>query len=503
MPVDWISALRTSPLFERLAESATLISAGRYVEAVALLEGAIAQLEASNASPPFITPFLQLTAEGLRHAAAQFASVHPYLSRVDQRVRLGWLEQALEVYRRLGDVPNQVATLRAMSSINMALGEALSAMYQLKELGNLALPRDLLDVQQTHQLFVQLADAYDAAFDKAADHRTGIHYNLAIEGAAFRHLAGDSARAFGNLDTLHERYLSAAQEVHKSGSYDRASRLLASGIYWGLVAGRSEVLEQNADLLVNYMAQSGDAEAIAIYDRVITLRRARVHGVAQNMVLKQAMVILARHMASSHLRLFHDVVDTVSQYQIETLDRALKDMDPFDTKIPELAGAKRKAALLQLTSWAQSLGGLVPALKETDNLELRDFFGAGFATSLQKAHHVFGTADQQIKGYYDAVGTSPVRVASPETLRAVHSIQWSDPGNVQQICTALARVLDVSPLEIELALMPNGVGSPAEQRIRQTMGSFDWERVRRAAMARGLLDHLSTWQDVELKMDRR
>lgn len=496
MPFDLLSALKTSPYREQLAAAAAYIAAGRYVEAVHLLEETVAKFEMGNAPSHLIVPFLQLSAEGLRNAAARFASANPYSSRVDQRMRIGWLEQALAIYQQLHDVPNQVAVLRALASANFGIGEALAAMYQLKEVANLALPDFILDADELRQLFGQLADACQVAYEKGAEHRMGLHYNLAVEGAAYRYLSGDPVQSMLVLDALHERYLQAAQSAHKIGSDERALKLLAEGICWGLVTGHSDVLNQHADLLVNYAAQAGHASAVTAYDRAIVLRRAGSYDLAQRLVMEQSTFLLDKFSSALSLKLFHDIVDFVTQYRISAADHALKDVDSLDPKLMVLAGAKREATLLQLTAWAQTLHALVPVFLESENRLIAEaFIEAGFTISLQQAHPAFSDADLRMREYYHAMSGAPTPPVSVELLRAVTMIQWSDPASVQLICALLARHLNCTPAEVELALMPRGVGSPAERRIRQTLGDFNWERIRRAAIVRGMLDQHRIWQE--------
>lgn len=503
MPFDLIRALSDSPYPERLTAAAALMASGRHVEAVALLGETIASLDASRASSRLLEPFLQLSAEGLRTAAARFASSHPYSSRVDQRMRITWLEQALELYQRLNDVPNEVSTLRALALANMAIGESFAAMFQLIEVWKLARPLFLLDVKDIRVFFGQLADASQAAYEKAVDHRLGLHYNLAIESLAYRYLAGNQIQVMADLDLLHERYLQAAQEVHRIGTHERAHRLLAQGIYWGLVTGHAEVLDQYADLFVNYSALKGDSDAVAVYDRAITLRRAGSHDLAQRLVVEYATAALARMPSATYLHKFHDIIDEGTQYQMDAVDLLLKKENSADAAMPRLADAKRRAALLQLTSWTQTLQGLVPAfLKSTQYFPVEEFIDAGFAIALQRAHPAFGDADRRLEEYHRAQGTSSTSPVNVDLMRRVSVVQWSDPESVRLFYFQMASHFDCTPAEVELALVPRGVGSPIERRIRQSIGDFSWDYIRRTAMARGLLDQFRIWDKRHLPKSR-
>ncbi len=497
MPLDLVAALTTSPFPERLAAAAALMVEGHYIEAVRLLEGTISQLEGSKVPSERLVSFRQLAAEGLRKAAARFASSHPYSSGADHYTRIIWLDQALELYRKISDVPNQVATLQALASANMAVGDAFKALVQLREVGTLAPPLFVLNVDEVRLLFSHLAEAGQAAYTKAVDHQLGAHYDLAIEAAAYRYLSGDPAQAMAELDELHGRYLDAAQSVHRSGGHDRAYRLLAQGIYWGLVTGHSDVLERYADLLVNYTAQNGNTEAMTTYDRVIVLRQAGAADIAQRLVMERATAILSKFAGTLNLNLFHKIMDAGSQYQMNAVDRALQEVNLTDEDDLKLLGTKRSAALLQLTSWAQTLNALVPVfLSEAERRStMKDFISMGFTVSLQKANSAFGDANRQIGDYHRAHGRSPVSPMTVDLVRAVAVVQWSDPASVQVACAQFARLFKCTPAEVELALMPNGVGSSAEQRIRRALGDHDWEQIRRSAIARGLRDQFRIWED--------
>ena len=496
MSFDLVSALRNSPDPARLTAAAALMASGRYVEAVYLLEEAVAKLETRGVDPRLITPFLQLSAEGLRNAAARFAITNPYFSRVDQRVRIGWLEQTADIYRRLEDAPNHVATLRALASAHLSLGEALTAMYKLKEAADMALPVFMWGVDELKHVLSQLADACQRAYEQVPKNRLAFHYNMAVEGAAYRFVSGDPVQAMSTLDALHAQLLQAAQVAHKVGAHDRALRLLAEGVYWGLVTGQSDVLNQHADLFVNYAALAGHGSAIAIYDRAIALRQAGSHDLAQRLVLEEAIAVLDKMSPALSVRLFHDVVDVGAQQQIAVADHMLKDLQSSDPKILTIADAKRAAALLQLTGWAQTLNALVPTFLESqDHLVAQTFIDVGFTTSLQQANAAFSKADLQMRAYYDAMGGGPMPPVGVALLRAVSAMQWSDPASVQKNCALLASHFGCTVAEVEVALMPRGLGTPAELRIRKSLGDFNWERLRRIAIARELLDQHRIWQE--------
>lgn len=141
MSFDLETALATTPYPQKLTEAAALASSGQYIQAVVMLGETIASLEKSGVPVRVLTPFLQLSADSLRRAAARFASSSPYSpTHVDLRLRIGWLEQALEQYNRLKDLPNLAHTVVALAKANLEVGESIKAVHQFKQALNLATP---------------------------------------------------------------------------------------------------------------------------------------------------------------------------------------------------------------------------------------------------------------------------------------------------------------------------------------------------------------------------
>lgn len=505
MPFDLMTALATSPYPQKLAEAAALIADSRHVEAVLLLEGTIASLEKGGSSPETLAPFRQLSAESLLNAAARFASSSPYSPRASQHVRIGWLEQALEQYTRLNDVPNQAHTLVALGMANLSVGEPIKATYHFKQALNLATPLLVLGIGEVRALFTHLADALQISFITFANHQSGTHYNMAVEGAAYRYLAGEPARAMADLGILHERYLEAAKSVHRSHQDDaRAFRLLVQGIYWGLVTGHSDALDANADLLVHYATQVGDADAISVYDRAIALRQKGLHDNAQLLVVMKAKGILAGYPGTLDLTLFHEVIDDGSDYQIGVAERALKGRDLLNPHIPEYGDAKRHAALAQLTSWAQTINAVVPVFSSLgDRKMLEDFVSRGFMVGLQRAHGAFGEATRQDDLYRQATGTQRLPPMNPALARFISETHWQDPASARLAYAQLAVTFQCTPADVELLMTPRGADTPAVKRIRAEMGEYGFEQMRHAVITRGVQDQLKVWTEGRDEKGRR
>lgn len=498
MPFDLERALTSTPYPQKLAAAAVLVSESRYVEAAVLLEETLAGLEKAKVPFRVLAPFLELHANSLRNAAARFASSDPYSpSRVDLRVRIEYLEQALELYSRLKDIPSQVHTLVALGTVNLNVGEPVKAYHHFKQAFTLATPTLVFDIGEVRALFSHLADAFQEAFVHSVDHQLGLNYTLAVEGAAYRSLAGDPAQAMADLEKLHEHYLEAAKNVHRSHGDDvRAFKLLVQGIYWGLVTGHSDVLETNADLLVNYATQVGNADAIAVYDRSIELHQSGLHGEAQRLVVMQARKILAGHTGTLDLNLFHEIVDEGSEYQFEVADRVLRDGNLLDPRVSELAEAKRGAALVQLITWAQTLNAVVPAFSGLgDRKMLADFVSRGFKVSLQRANTVLGDATLQVGLHRLAMGAPQPPPMNPGLVRFMSEIQWQEPTSVQQAYTQLALTFRCTPAEVALVLSPRGVNTPVATRMRAQLGNYAFEQIRRTAITQGLQGQFRTWTE--------